>query len=73
MADEVTSALDAANAQRVERLLLQRENCTVIHIAHKISQDTARLYDRIAVLRDGEVAAFGRYEQLAEKMQEILG
>lgn len=72
LADEATSALDPANAQRVEKLLLHREGCTVINIAHKVSPDTLGLYDGIVLLRGGEAAAFGGYEQLIEEVPEFL-
>lgn len=50
--DEVTSALDQENSERVERLLLQ-EDAAVIHVCHKPNEALLPLYDGRFVLANG--------------------
>ena len=50
--DEVTSALDQANAELVERLLLE-EPSMVLHICHKPNPALRDRYDGIYELSDG--------------------
>ncbi len=50
--DEVTSALDQENSERVERLLLQTD-ATVIHVCHKPNAALLSLYDGRFVLANG--------------------
>ena len=50
--DEVTSALDQENSERVERLLLQRD-AAVIHVCHKPNAELLPLYDVHFVLANG--------------------
>ena len=50
--DEVTSALDQENSERVERLLL-REDTAVIHVCHKPNEALLPLYDGCFTLTDG--------------------
>jgi ATP-binding cassette subfamily B protein len=61
--DEATSALDTLSEQLVqESLATLRRGRTTIVIAHRLS--TVLDADRIAVLRDGQILACGRHEQL---------
>lgn len=50
--DEVTSALDQENSERVERLLLQ-EDAAVIHVCHKPNETLLPLYDGRFILANG--------------------
>lgn len=50
--DEITSSLDRANSEMVEKLILE-EKATVVHIAHKSVQKLAPLYDAHYILKDG--------------------
>jgi len=50
--DEVTSALDQENSERVERLLLQ-EGAAVVHVCHKPNETLLPMYDGHFVLRNG--------------------
>lgn len=50
--DEVTSALDPANARLIESLLLDMD-ATVIHIAHKSVPELLTRYDSVFRLQDG--------------------
>ena len=61
--DEATSALDSPT----ERELIARPEAlhgvkTLVVIAHRLT--TVRRCDRLAVLRDGRVAAIGSYDEL---------
>lgn len=53
--DEVTSALDAANAEAIELLLL-REDAMVIHICHKSNPKLAAMYDAHFVMQGGHLS-----------------
>lgn len=53
--DEVTSALDAANAEAIESLLL-REDAMVIHICHKSNPKLAAMYDAHFVMQGGQLS-----------------
>jgi ABC-type bacteriocin/lantibiotic exporter with double-glycine peptidase domain len=61
--DEATSALDNLSQNRVLESVY-KEKCTVIMVAHRLS--TVRSCDRIIVLRDGEIAEEGTYDELME-------
>ena len=52
--DEVTSALDQENSERVERLLL-RSGAVVIHVCHKPNAELLPLYDVRFVLANGSL------------------
>ena len=69
--DEATSALDNINYLRVEHLLLQKTNCTIINITHKINSEIAKQYDGVIFLADGKVIAMGAYEQLLKTSPEF--
>mmetsp|Transcript_25344 Transcript_25344/g.70000 ORF Transcript_25344/g.70000 Transcript_25344/m.70000 type:complete len:194 (-) Transcript_25344:937-1518(-) len=64
--DEATSALDAQSERYVQKAIESAmKGRTVISIAHRLQ--TIKFADRIAVLRDGEVAETGTYEELVSK------
>ncbi len=52
--DEVTSALDHENSERIERLLLQ-ENAMVIHICHKANPELTEQYDEKFMMKQGRL------------------
>ncbi|MCR5792104.1 MAG: ATP-binding cassette domain-containing protein [Lachnospiraceae bacterium] len=62
--DEATSALDNVTQKQVSDAL-DEMGCTRIVIAHRLS--TIRNCDRILVLKDGQIAEDGTYEELIEK------
>lgn len=62
--DEATSALDNKTQQQISRSL-ERMKSTRVVIAHRLS--TIRNADRILVLKDGEVAERGTYDELMEQ------
>ncbi|MGH9177591.1 MAG: ABC transporter ATP-binding protein [Acidimicrobiales bacterium] len=61
--DEPTSALDVHSESRVQRALEERAGTTTLFIvAHRLS--TLSICDRIMVLQDGALQAFGRPDEL---------
>lgn len=63
--DEPTSALDGESEAAVQRTLESlRGHVTMVLVAHRLS--TLSICDRLVILRDGEVAATGTAEDLAE-------
>lgn len=64
--DEATSALDISSEQYIEKSLnsftSKGEKRTTIVIAHRLS--TAMLADKVAVLDNGKITAYGSHEQL---------
>ena len=54
--DEVTSALDRENSERVERLLLQ-EDAAVVHVCHKPNEALLALYNGHFSLQSGVLQA----------------
>jgi ATP-binding cassette subfamily B protein len=61
--DEVTSALDAENEELIRAYMhAQAGKKTILVIAHRIS--TVRQADRIALVGDGAVQAFGTHQDL---------
>lgn len=53
--DEVTSALDAETARRIEELVLELPDTLVIHISHKPSADLTARYDAVLTLDGGRL------------------
>ena len=66
--DEATSALDNISQNKVLEAVYA-ENCTVIMVAHRLS--TIRNCDRIIVLKDGNIAETGKYDDLMELRGEF--
>ncbi|MDF2722389.1 MAG: transporter ATP-binding protein [Paenibacillus sp.] len=63
--DEATSALDNVIEREVLQALEQLlKGRTTVTVAHRLS--TVRDYDRIVVVKDGQAAEVGTYEQLIE-------
>jgi ATP-binding cassette, subfamily B, bacterial PglK len=68
--DEATSALDNLTERAVmEAVHSIAGQKTIVMIAHRLS--TVRNCDRIFILRDGRVAASGRYDELVQNDEEF--
>jgi ATP-binding cassette, subfamily B, bacterial MsbA len=64
--DEVTSALDADNEELIRAYMqAQAGRKTILVIAHRIS--TVRQADKIVLIEDGAVQAFGTHQELMRK------
>jgi len=65
--DEATSALDNASQTRIQNLLQTRwkNKATVISVVHRL--DTLAGYDRVAVMKSGQIIEFGTYQELLER------
>lgn len=64
--DEFTSSLDPKNAYELEKLVLNLEGKTVLHVTHKISAELLKKYDTLMILRDGELAYCGAPLEMEE-------
>lgn len=62
--DEATSALDNASQTRIQNLLEQKwkGKATLIAVVHRL--DTIKNYDRIAVMKAGQIVETGPYAEL---------
>ena len=67
LADEVTAALDAETAHQVSSDILDLSGITRIVVTHTLEEALLRRYDGILVLKNGEIAEFGRFDALMEK------
>ncbi len=65
--DESTSALDNKSQARIQNLIERRwrKSRTVIAVVHRL--DGIEGYDRIGVMKDGQLAEFGTYAELVEQ------
>lgn len=65
--DEATAALDNASQARIQGLLERnfKGKSTVISVAHRL--DILKEYDRIAVLKSGNIMEVGSYQELIAK------
>jgi ABC-type multidrug transport system fused ATPase/permease subunit len=62
--DEATSALDNKSQARIQNLIANRlkGNTTVVSVVHRL--DTLAGYDRIAVMKSGQILELGSYAEL---------
>ncbi|MEA3338265.1 MAG: ABC transporter ATP-binding protein [Chloroflexota bacterium] len=66
--DDSTSAIDSATEDRIQRAIEQAaKDRTTILITHRLSQ--IRWADLIVVLRNGQIAAIGKHEDLLEQSE----
>lgn len=62
--DEATSALDIRTGSRLIRTVQQMEGKTRIAVTHDVYPELMDNFDRIIVLRDGQIAGQGKYSEL---------
>lgn len=67
LVDEATAALDAQTAHQVSSDLLDLEGMTRIVVTHTLEQALLRRYDGILVLKNGEIAESGSFDELMAK------
>lgn len=53
--DESTSALDRKTAEVVEKEILGLKNQTCIHVTHKLTENSAKLYDAVLMMNEGRL------------------
>ena len=64
--DEATSALDNNSQARIQNQIDTRwKGRTIISVVHRL--DTTRTYDRVAVMKAGEIIESGTYDELIAK------
>ena len=62
--DEATSALDIRTGSRLIRTVQQMEGKTRIAVTHDVYPELMDNFDRIIVLKDGQIAGQGKYSEL---------
>ena len=65
--DEATAALDEITANSIMESVLAMENVTCIIVTHRLDEAVMRKYDEIIVLKHGEVAEQGTFDQLMKE------
>lgn len=64
LADEILSSLDNEIAFSIEKGLLELENITLISVTHRLIKENLKQYDKILVLKDGNIEEKGNFEEL---------
>ena len=69
--DEITSGLDNATADEIEKRLLD-EDMTIISITHRYNKALMQKYDEIIVMCAGKVVERGKFDELMGKEGEFF-
>lgn len=67
LADEIFSSLDDETAKNIENELLNIKDITLISIAHRLFEKNLKKYDKIIVLKNGEIVENDSFENLISK------
>lgn len=62
--DEAFRAVDAKNVIQIEPSLLQIPELTIIEVSHRISKETYWLFDKVILIKQGEIEQIGTPQQL---------
>ncbi|SHH90107.1 ATP-binding cassette, subfamily C [Clostridium collagenovorans DSM 3089] len=62
--DEATSSLDKEISYKIESSILNLEDITSIVITHKLNESLLSRYDKIIVMKDGEIEEIGSFNEL---------
>ena len=65
--DEIAASLDNQTAVDIERTVLSLRDVGVLMITHRIYEENMRRYDRILVLKGGQITEQGTWEELMER------
>ncbi|MCD8156764.1 MAG: ABC transporter ATP-binding protein/permease [Clostridiales bacterium] len=68
--DEIAASLDNQNAREIERNILRLADLGILMITHHLFAENMKLYDKIFVLRNGEIAEEGTWEELTWRHSE---
>ncbi len=69
LVDEATAALDKQTAYQVSNAILDIEDVMKVVITHSLEENLLARFDEIIVLKSGEVAEKGTFEELMEKKE----
>jgi len=67
--DEATAALDKQTAYQVSNAILDIEDVMKVVITHSLEENLLTRFDEIIVLKSGEVAEKGTFEELMKKKE----
>lgn len=72
--DEITSSLDRETARKIEENILRLPQKTVLNVSHKLHSDLLKLYDRVVIMENGEIADFDTPQNLFKqnKLEQFL-
>lgn len=62
--DEITSALDRVNSEKIEKMILSLSDKTVLNVCHKFNSNYLDLYDKIIIIEDGRIVESGTYKTM---------
>lgn len=62
--DEVTSALDRCNSQKIENMILNMAHTSVINVCYKFDPHNLEKYDNILIIENGSIVQMGAYHDL---------
>lgn len=64
LVDEATSALDTVTSKTIVNSILDLDEITRLVVTHKLNTEDLIRYDKIIVMKSGEIIEFGEYEKL---------
>lgn len=64
LADEATSALDKISTTEIIESILNLKDMTKIIVTHNLDENLLKMYDKILVIRKGELCEEGSYDEL---------
>lgn len=67
--DEITASLDRNTSSKIEQLILNQENKTIISVCHNFKEDLLALYDEIIILKNGRIVSKGKYTDIEKDQQ----
>lgn len=72
MMDEALSAIDKNTAKEIEKNILLQKEKTMISIAHTMSIDNIKLFDKIIVLEKGSIKEIGTPQELLNQPDSFV-
>ena len=62
--DEVFSAIDKTNSDRIHQFILSNPDLTVLSIEHKVTKETVSLYDKVLLFKNKKIVSMNVEEYL---------